>query len=75
MKLIVGAIDAGAFITLVSLREKLSYKPSKQAVLCSLRVLEKHGFLTKNYHGNRTMELKPTPLAIVTFKAMPASLL
>ena len=71
MKLILGAADLGAYITLTQLREKLSYKPSKQAVLCSLRHLAGHGFLTKKYHGCRTMDIMPTVLAYSTFRSMP----
>lgn len=72
MKLVLTAVDHGDFITLKRLREQLSYKASKQAVLCSLKILESYGFLTKTYHGNRTMELKPTTLAYVTFRSTPS---
>lgn len=74
MKLILGAVDHGSYITLASLREQLSYTPTKQAVLCSLNFLEGHGFLTKKYHGNRTMEIVPTALAYSTFRSLPTEL-
>jgi repressor of nif and glnA expression len=70
MKLILGATSLGSFITLKQLRDRLSYKPSKQAVLCSLRRLESHGFLTKTYHGNQTMDIVPTMLAYATFRSL-----
>jgi repressor of nif and glnA expression len=71
MKLILAQADLGSYITLTALREQLSYKPSKQAILCSVRVLEGHGFLTKIHHGCRTMEIIPTALAYSTFRATP----
>ena len=71
MKLILGAADTGVAITLKQLRDRLSYKPTKQAVLCSLRILERYGFLTKQYHGNRTMHIHPTARAYSTFRSMP----
>jgi len=74
MRLILGAVDHGSLITLKALREQLSYKASKQAVLCSLKILEGHGFLTKHHHGNRTMEIKPTATAYTTFRSAPAKL-
>lgn len=70
MRLVLTAVDHEHFLTLEKLREQLSYKPSKQAVLCSLKILESHGFLTKVYHGNRSMELKPTTLAYTTFRSI-----
>lgn len=70
MRLILAAADLGAFITLTKLREELSYKPSKQAVLCSLRNLESYEFLTKTYHGNVTMEIVPTAKAYATFRTV-----
>jgi hypothetical protein len=71
MRHILCAADEGAYITLKQLREKLSYKSSKQSVLCSLMVLENRGFLTKAYHGHLSMELKPTAFAYATFRSVP----
>lgn len=68
MGLVISAVDAGAYITLNDLRDKLSYKPSKQAVLCSINFLIGHGFLVTTLHGNRSMEIKPTALAYATFR-------
>lgn len=74
MKLVMSAADAGSFITMEKLREDLSYGAtcSKQAVLCSLRILEKAGLLAKEYRGAKPMILKPTPLAYTLLKPRPA---
>jgi hypothetical protein len=70
MRHILTAADTGVPITLEKLREDLSYRASKQAVLCSLRFLEGHGFVEKRYHGNRTMDILPTKLAYSTFRTL-----
>jgi repressor of nif and glnA expression len=74
MKLILEAADYGAFINMTQLRERLTYKASKQAFLCSVKILENYGFLVKEYKGSRPMELKPTPLAYATFRTSPTVL-
>lgn len=53
------------FIDLQQLRDRLSYgrEVSKQALQCSIRVLEGHGLLTREYEvrqKRRRMVLRPT---------------
>jgi hypothetical protein len=68
MRHVLEAADLGKSITLAELRDKLPWKPSKQAVLCSLQFLENHGMIIKTYRGNRTMEITPTRKSYYTFR-------
>lgn len=71
MSLILDASERGVALTLASLRVMLSYGPdvSKQAVLCSLRILMEHGFLEKVYHGKKLIII-PTAAAYREFRSM-----
>lgn len=77
MKHIVEAASRGEVMTVDDLRAKLSYAGTctRQAVLCSLKFLEKHGYILKQRTGsNKPMLIKPTTLGFATFKPTPASL-
>lgn len=73
MELILKAADSGAFITVKELHAKVSYGKDckKQAILCSLRLLEKHGFIAKKYRGPKSAEIVPTAQAYTVFRANP----
>jgi hypothetical protein len=69
MKLVMDtARDTGDFIELHELKGKLSYGPdvSKQAILCSLKFLEKHGLIARE-HRKRKLYIKPTLEAFKVF--------
>jgi hypothetical protein len=62
------AADAGAFITIAKLREQFPDK-SKQAILSTIRTLERWDFLTKKrIPGPYSWELLPTPAAYARFR-------
>lgn len=73
MDLVLRAADAGELLDIAELKERLSYGPdvTKQALQCSIRFLEKHGMLARDYErrrGARRMVLQPTGLAYSTFR-------
>lgn len=65
------AADAGAFIDFETLYRSLSYKCSRQALLCSLNILEEAGLVAKQYRYRATMLLKPTLLAYQVYRPSP----
>ena len=73
------AADTGEFIELHQLKAKLSYGDTitKQALLCSLKYLQEHGFIEKQRKG-RQMTYKPTLKAYQKYRRgleFPAELL
>jgi Fe2+ or Zn2+ uptake regulation protein len=70
MTIVLNSASAGAFCTLQELRDKLSYGKdvSKQAVLCSLKFLAKHGMLERRHRGPKSMELIPTQQGYKVFR-------
>lgn len=69
MNLVLDAAQAGSFISVVDLREKLSYGSSVtvQAIQFSLRYLEQHGMIERIYPKGRLF-LKPTILGWQIFR-------
>lgn len=70
------AAGKGSYITLVELwRDKLSYGPSvsKQAVLCSVKFLAKHGFVIRQPDGRNSMKIIPTSKGYETFQPTPVT--
>lgn len=58
--------DDGGFLTIDQLMVKLPHKPTKQAIQCSIRFLEKHQLLERFYDrrdGQRRMIIRPTVYA------------
>lgn len=61
-------------ITAAELRGLVSYTASKQAILCSLKFLEKHGYIRKEPRaGNQSMIIKPTVQALAIYQPDPVS--
>lgn len=68
--------DDGGFLTIDELRDRLTHKPSKQAIQCSIRFLEGHGFLERDYDTRakrRRMVIKPTIYAFRVLRPEPVS--
>ena len=72
MEHIIAGADAGSFITIRELLGKISWTCSKQALLCSIRTLQRWGFVRKEYRGPKSSRLVPTPEAYQVFKGTPA---
>jgi hypothetical protein len=73
MKLVLRAADSGFFLDIGELQVTLSYGKdvTKQALQCSIRFLERHRMLARDYEvrrGRRRMILKPTPSAYLTYR-------
>lgn len=70
LRLVVEATSKGEEITMAQLKEQLSYgkKVSRQAVQCSVKFLEKHGYLAKRCRGPQSTLLMPTELAMARFR-------
>lgn len=51
LRLVLEATDNSNIIALIDLHKRLSYGPavSKQAILCSIRILEEHGLVQRVY--------------------------
>lgn len=70
MEKIIDAHDRGSEISMLKLKEKLSYGPavSRQAVVCSLKILEGHGLLVRTIRG-KFLYVSPTDKAISMFRS------
>jgi predicted transcriptional regulator len=72
MKVILEAMDKGEELTTRMLMTRLSWSFKwKQAVVQQLQVLERSGFVAKEYRGCRSMLIKPTSLAYSVFRPQP----
>lgn len=66
MNLVFLGAPAGGFIDIGNMMERLEFKATKQALQCSIRILEKHGLVERSYGtrgGRRRMLIGPTTLA------------
>lgn len=75
MNLILQAADAGKHLSAHELHARLSYgdKCTVNAVMCSLKFLESHGFISRRRRGDgtRRSDLLPTKLAYIYFRPAP----
>lgn len=77
---VLGAADKGQHLSITELWKSLSYGPqcTKQAILCSIRILKLHG-LVRTVYGKDKIEFKrgreghivPTPEAYARFRPTP----
>lgn len=76
MGLVVTANADGVPISLPQLQAKLSYGASvkRQAILCSIKILERHGMLTRENSKSKSMRLIPTDLAAMYFKPVSSGI-
>lgn len=65
MDIVLKTADQGRYVEFHELRSRLSYgaEVTKQAIQCSIRFLEKHGYLSREYDKSRKLYLKPTLLS------------
>jgi hypothetical protein len=73
MTLVLKSAEEGAFLDIDGLKDRLSYGSSvtKQALQCSIRFLEGHGVLVRDYEtrrGRRRMVLRPTPAGYTAYR-------
>jgi hypothetical protein len=73
MRHVLSAADAGSFLTIRQLKERLSYGPgvSLQALQSSVRFLEKHGMIVREYQlldSRKQVVLKPSALSYSVFR-------